>query len=376
MIPTARDQNHLLEQAVEAIVPVLGVYASGTAEAQPDVEAAIDRPSAAFADRIVSRWHDWLKQKPPQEVLQQFAGLSGLTADQARQNAADLLDRHLLDVRPADRSFALDYLAGIPGHVKQVLVFDRASGAYHLPPDWSLHSIDGLVRFLPVAGDMKLAWARNGPRLLDSPQVQTGPDAPRTVLPVLNAPLSVAVGPQPDGRLVLQNSPVVTKLRLLARCHQLARWALWKRLFLVLLALPVCIGLSIGLGFAVYWSIFDNPQRHAQHYQTWGMPSEYFVRGKKVSQQEYDYFLATNSNAIDANIAAVSSAVGLFALTFGGWIWFVGRQKTPVKVGLEEQIQAITEAHPEEVKHWGGPSVLHHRGLVDELLRIEDKGGQ
>ena len=51
MITTARQQNLLLEQAVEAIVPVLGVYAAGTADGQPDVEAAIDRTSVTFTDR-------------------------------------------------------------------------------------------------------------------------------------------------------------------------------------------------------------------------------------------------------------------------------------------------------------------------------------
>jgi hypothetical protein len=375
-----RQQNLLLEQAIAAIVPVLGAYAGGTADGQPDVEAAIDRAAAAFAERIVSRWHDGIDNKPAHEVLQLLTELNSLTAGEARQQAAELLDQHLVDVRPADRSFALDYLAAIPAQVSQVLLRDRASGSGggQLPPDWSLNTIEMLRRCLPVAAEMKLAWARSVPRPTDTAQLQTEPDSLRTALPVLNAP-------EPAPGLTLQHAAVVTKLRLLARCHRTARWAWWKRLFVLLLPLPICVALSIALGTAVYWLVYDNPQRQVRTYQRWESTgpfgnqlrvTDYYLRGKKVTQQEHDYYLATSSNEIAANIAAGGSGIGLFVLTFGGCLWFLGRHLGPIKVGLAEQIQAICEAHPEEVKNWGGPSVLHHRDLVEELLRIEDKGGQ
>ena len=231
---------------------------------------------------------------------------------------------------------------------------------------------------------MKLAWARGGSKSPDTPQLQTGPDAPRTVLPVLDAPTAVVVSARPAG-MVLQSSAVTTKLRLLARCHLLARWAWWKRLGVALLGLPVCIALSVAVGMAVYMSIYDEPRRHAREYHNgWdqrGQPIiEYYLdRGhesEKVSKQEYDFFLANQNRDIQAGLAAGVSGVAMLGLTFGGWLWFLGRRRTPIKVGLEEQIQAILEAHPDEVKSWGGPSVLHHPGLVDELLRIEDKGGR
>src|ERR1700722_15093595 len=125
MITAARQQQLLLEQAVEAVVPVLGVYAGGAGDAKPDVEEAIDRTAAAFADRIASRWHDCLKNKPPHEILPLLSELTELSAEQARQTAAGVFDRCLLDARPPDRSFALDYLAGIPARIRQVLVLDQ-----------------------------------------------------------------------------------------------------------------------------------------------------------------------------------------------------------------------------------------------------------
>ena len=32
------------------------------------------------------------------------------------------------------------------------------------------------------------------------------------------------------------------------------------------------------------------------------------------------------------------------------------------------------ETNPEEVKYWGGPAVLRQRGLVAEILGLEEKG--
>ncbi len=374
-IPT-RARNLLLEQAVEAIVPVLGAYGGGAVGALPDVEGAIDRATSVFADRIVSRWQDWLKPRSPSDVLQFLSALTAMSTDEARQEAAAVLDRHLLDVRPEDRSFALDYVAGIPAQVKQVLVFDRASSTYHLPPDWSISSGDALRRFLPMAGELKSTWARGGAKEPQTPQLQTQPDAPRTVLPV--ADVVTAARPAAPPPLV-RHSDLVPKLRVLLRAHWQVFWAWWLRVGLTVVLLGPSILLGALLGAGVYWAIYENPHQQAQTYPVhdgWGrqIDTEYWVKGEKVTRQKHDYFLATNSNHVQAMTWAVPSGILLGLLLSGGGSWLVWRWPSIAQRILNDQIQTIAETNPDEVRNWGGVAVLRQRALVSEILNLEQKG--
>jgi hypothetical protein len=372
-------RNLLLEQAVEAVIPVLGAYAGGAVDSQPDVEGAIDRATTRFADRITIRWHDWLKARAPTEILHLLTNLVDLSPEDARREAAHVLDRHLLDVRPEDRSFALDYVAGIPSQVKQVLVFDRTAKTYALPPDWSILSPDALVRFLPLAGDLKADWAKAGAKESDTPMLQTKPDAPRTVLPALTTappPANVV-----EAARSLRRPDVLPKLWLLQRCHTLARRDWWVG-FLVtcLLLVPVFVGLGILTGFGVFWGVYDDPNWHTKVYETHDqfgrlVEKKFTRRGVEVSQQQYDYYRATGSNEVQATIGAVSSGIAVSVALFIGWLVIINRWPSSPQRALQEQIQAIHESHPEEVRAWGGPAVLRQRGVVEELLRLEEKGG-
>jgi len=366
-------RNLLLEQAAEAVIPVLGSYGGGNVDTLPDVEGAIDRATTRFADRIVIRWHDWLKARSPAETLHLLTALVGFSVEDARREAAGVLDRHLLDVRPEDRSFALDYVAGIPGQIKQVLVFDRTTKTYSLPPDWSILSPDALGRFLPLAGELKASWAQGGAKEPGTPLLQTKPDAPRTVLPVLDAtppPANVIAAARS-----LRRPDVLPKLWLLLRCHVLAARSWWKRFILTLVVLPVFIGLGILTGIGVFWASYQNPSQHVQTYRGAFGGKEYFVRGMPVSRQEYGYFLANNSNEVQATIGAVASGIGLSLVLLLCWLLILWRWRSPTLAALQEQIQAIHDSHAEEVRAWGGPAVLRQRGVVEELLRLEDKGG-
>ena len=70
MSTAARQRSFLLELVVEAIGPALGTYSGGTANGSPDVERAIERTSAAFGERIVNRWLEWLGQRSQHEAVQ------------------------------------------------------------------------------------------------------------------------------------------------------------------------------------------------------------------------------------------------------------------------------------------------------------------
>ncbi len=367
-----RARNLLLEQAVEAIVPVLGAYGGGAVGALPDVEGAIDRATSVFADRIVARWQDWLKPRSPAEVLNMLQALTHLSTDEARQEAAGVLDRHLLDIRPEDRSFALDYVAGIPAQIKQALVYDRQSSTYHLPPDWSLTSSDALRRFLPLAPELKAAWASGTPArsVGEGSKLQTQPDAPRTVLPVPDVvppPLPAAVP------LKFRSSDLVPKLHVLLRAHWLVFWSQCRRIGLNLAVLVVCIPLGILAGAGVFWCRYENPHRHAQIYNNWPNPTTYYIRGRQVSQQEYDYYLRSNGNEEMALVMAIPSGIALGAGLFALGTWLLWRWSPAAQRILNDQIQTIAETNPDEVRRWGGAAVLRQRALVAEILRLVQK---
>src|SRR5689334_10483117 len=97
-----------------------------------------------------------------------------------------------------------------------------------------------------------------------TPQALPAPDA-------LPAPPSIA--------LPLHDS-LWTKLHLLLHAHKLAaesarrQWAWGVVLVLVALLLAIPAGVLAGIGVGTL--VFDNPDRHAQRYDTWGQPSTFY----------------------------------------------------------------------------------------------------
>jgi hypothetical protein len=170
----------------------------------------------------------------------------------------------------------------------------------------------------------------------------------------------------------------VTKLRILLRCHALARRAALKRLLTraaVVLGAMLAGGLLGGLaGGGAFWAVYKDPQRYARVYRE-GWRIEYYVKGSKVTQQEYDAFVAADSNEEAAVAAGVATGVGVFlAFSVGAWLVTRRRGAAGPDQRLEEQIAAIVKSHPEAVQDWGGPSVLRERELVEEVLRIAEAG--
>jgi hypothetical protein len=205
--------------------------------------------------------------------------------------------------------------------------------------------------------------------------VQQYPTPPPPTLPVLDvqkAPLALADADR------FRQSSVVTKLRVLLRCHaavrRAARLRLLARAAALLAAAAVGAGLGTLLGVGVFWAVYDDPYRHVQSYRTDPWTTTYYVRGKQVSRQEYDYFLATNSNHPRALMAAIPAGLvlGLAIPGVVGLVLLVRGRKPPVNAALEDQIAAVVNGHPDAVHRWGGPSVLRQPEMVAEVVRIEE----
>ena len=205
-------------------------------------------------------------------------------------------------------------------------------------------------------------------------EVQQYPTPAPPPLPVLD----VQKAPADADRF--RQSSVVTKLRLLLRCHaavrQAARLRFLTRAAVFLAAVLAGAGLGTLLGVGVFWAVYDDPYRHVQSYRTDPWTTTYYVRGKQVSRQEYDYFLATNSNHPKALMAAIPAGLvlGLAIPAAVGLVLLVRGRKAPVHAALEDQITAIVNGHPEAVHRWGGPSVLRQPEMVAEVVRIEEAG--
>jgi hypothetical protein len=212
----------------------------------------------------------------------------------------------------------------------------------------------------------------------DVQQHPTPPAPPLPVLDIQKEPPPVALaGPDADR---FRQSAVVTKLRVLLRCHAAARRAARLRLLAraaVFLA-AVLAGAALGalLGTGVFWAVYDDPYRHVQSYRDNPWTTTYYVRGRQASRQEYDYFLATNSNQPQALMAAIPAGLilGLAIPGVVGLVLLIRGRKAPVNAALEDQIAAIVNGHPEAVHRWGGPSVLRQPEMVAEVVRIEEAG--
>ncbi len=206
----------------------------------------------------------------------------------------------------------------------------------------------------------------NGRRPAAAEDLQLAPTEP---LPVPPEPLSD--GPSLDALERVRRSPAATKLRILLRCHEVAartrrvrEWIRMGRGAAVIL-LGAVLGALAGLG--IFAAVYDNPDQYAQRdYDPNSSAYTYFVKGENVTQQRYDYFLATGSNLTSA--ASASVVVGLTVLAvFVASLWLRGRRVEPDASGVEEQIAAIVRDHPEAVREWGGPSVLREPYLVAEV---------
>ncbi len=226
----------------------------------------------------------------------------------------------------------------------------------------------------------------NGRRTATGPEPRPAPVedfqlrlAPAAPPPIPPEPL--ADGSLPDALERVRRSPAATKLRILLRCHEVAaRSRRVRELFRLgrgagVIALGAVLGVLAALG--VFAAVYDDPEQYAQRYfdpNTAGYT--YFIKGENVTQQRYDYFLATGSNLTAAVSAAVVVGLAVLAV-FAASLLVRGRRPEPAAPGgVDEQIAAIVRDHPEAVREWGGPSVLREPYLVAEVLRIEEKNGR
>jgi len=218
-------------------------------------------------------------------------------------------------------------------------------------------------------------------RPISPADVQLPPAPPPIPTASLSPPEPLTAGPSPDAIERIRRPSAVTKLAILLRCHQVAEkarrrraWASFgKTAALVLLA--VALGALAGLG--AYVAVYDNPEQYTQRYFDPNMyVYTYYVKGVTATQQQYDYFLATNSNFTEALSAAIVTGLAVPVVLLGLLRLRGRRPEVPADGGVEEQIAAIARDHAEAVRAWGGPSVLRVPELVAEVLRIEEKGGR
>ena len=217
------------------------------------------------------------------------------------------------------------------------------------------------------------------PAPVEDLQTSPSPAGPPPIPPMSSEPL--ANGPPPEALGRVRRSPAATKLRILLRCHDVAARARGVRALVRLgrgaavILLGAVLGVLAALG--VFAAVYDNPEQYAQRYYDPNTGAyTYFIKGENVSQQRYDYFLATGSNLTTAVSAATAVGLMVLALFAGSLSLRVRRPEPSAAGGVDEQIAAIVRDHPEAVREWGGPSVLREPYLVAEILRIEEKNGR
>ena len=214
-------------------------------------------------------------------------------------------------------------------------------------------------------------------RPLRADDLQLSPPPPP---PAAQEPLSDGVPPEALERV--RRPPAVTKLRILLRCHEAAARARQVRAT----EAPGQGGGGVPAGRRARPPGRPRRVRRRLRQPANSTPSAittpptggytYFIKGENVTQQRYDYFLATGSNYTSAVSAAVLVGLAVVAV-FAVFLWLRGRRPEPEPAGVvDEQIAAIVRDHPDAVREWGGPSVLRERCLVAEVLRIEEKNGR
>ena len=81
----------------------------------------------------------------------------------------------------------------------------------------------------------------------------------------------------------------------------------------------------LAAGFGVFWIRYDEPERHAQSYRHWDGTVDYYFRGRKVTQQEYDYYLLNGSNLVPSVLGAVPAGFGVTMASLGCF-WLIARR--------------------------------------------------
>ena len=201
-----------------------------------------------------------------------------------------------------------------------------------------------------------------------TPDIQPRPDYPS---PAKLPELPAAAPPIPSVR----EPAVVTKLRLLARCHEaIARsrhTRLAARCAVLLAGFLVAAGIGVAVGAGVFWAMYDDPERYTQRYRDAFGNNTFYVQSVQVNQQAYDYFIKTNNNLVVTQIVSTASGLGAFALSLFLWWLFTRHLGRSRHHALEAEIEAMGKDHPDVVRSWGGATVLRQPELVDELLKIE-----
>src|SRR5262245_34442959 len=152
----SRGRSPLLNLAAEGVIPVLGGCA-GALAAGPEggmvgvaVGQAVEKAINFFGARIVRRWADWWRGKPPAECVEQLAQLAALSPDEARRAATELIDELAPDADPADRSLAIEYLAAIPRTVDRAFWRDPITGTASLSIALAFEQPEQLLQLLPA----------------------------------------------------------------------------------------------------------------------------------------------------------------------------------------------------------------------------------
>jgi hypothetical protein len=164
--------------------------------------------------------------------------------------------------------------------------------------------------------------------------VQTSPADVPAALPGLVHDNGEALSPQME---------LVTQLRVLLRCHELARKATRSGSLRILgiVTAALAVPLAIVLGIVIFVVLND------------GMRIKDEVAGPVAT--------------------LVAIFLGGGGLAAGAFLRVYFGQARNVDVPLDEQIRAIVHDHPDRVRTWGGPAVLRMPELVEEVLRVEEE---
>jgi hypothetical protein len=195
--------------------------------------------------------------------------------------------------------------------------------------------------------------------------LQTGPSPPAPRVPL----------ELPPGLAPVPRSPLWTKLYFLRQAQLLASRASQRasnlHVFGFLLGLAVGIPLAFIAAVAVFELVYDNPHRYVDTSHDASGKDIYFVRGREVSQQEYNYFLTSQDNSTTAlTLAFVAAVLILVAAAVLFWLLFRPRPSKMAQA-VEEQIGVIVRDHADAVTSWGGEWVLRVPKFVDKLLDME-----
>jgi hypothetical protein len=375
MSAVAVRRNRLLDSAIETIAPLTSEYGAGTANGIPDVVGAVERAATSFRDRIAAAWLALLRQLPPDEGPQLAASLAGMTGDEVRAQAGDVLDRLAPWARVEDRAFALDYLAAIPAALQRSLS-PAPGGGWKAVPGLALDSADSLRRLLPDSDALQpplAAWTR---RPGDLGELQKTTDSPLPVLPALEMQKDTPVIQARTSPPPVPTQALMTKMHLLARCHALlaAQRLRWNGIRVLTFVALLFVGgvVSGAAGAGVFHLIWESPSRVLHTYSDWA-GTHYCFRGQEIPRGEYDYLQRSyDGGEHKAIVAGLATGLSVALLLLALWWWLV---RKPVQVPqLEEQLQAILRDHPDSVNAWGGPAVLRERELVEEIIRLEESG--